>query len=364
MQKMFESKLFQAGVWILLVFLIILIGTQISFVFRPLLIIFNTLFFPFLISGFLYFLIHPFVDWVHKRKVPRGAAIALIYILFFGLIVFLATLAIPPLQREFTRLIGDIPNIIDQLNDMLMALQNNPLVARLLEEEPNLIERTAQQLTGFLDNLVNLIIQNVTSFLEFAADFFVVVVAVPFILFYMLKDGHRWPEVFFRYIPEEHEEAVKNTLKEMNWAIGSYIQGIFTVCLAVGILVYIGFIIIGMDYPLILAMFAMVTNVIPFLGPLLGAIPAVIVGLLHSPFMLLKVVIVMVIVQQAENLLISPQVMGKKLDIGPLTVILVVLVAGRIAGFLGMILGLPTYVVLKIITNHIYNFVKTSLKES
>jgi len=363
MKKMFESKSFQFGVWILLVFLIILIGTQISFIFRPLIIIFNTLFFPFLVSGFLYFLVHPFVDWVDKRKVPRGAAIAFIYLLFFGLIILLTVLAFPLLQREVTRLINDIPDIINQLNEMLVALQDSPIIARLLEEEPELIERTAQQLTGFLDNLISLIIQNIATFIEFATDLFIVVVAVPFILFYMLKEGHRWPEVFFRYIPEKHEKAVQNTLREMNWAIGSYIQGIFLVCIGVGIMAYIGFIIIGIDYPLLLAMFAMLTNVIPFLGPLLGAIPAVIVGLLHSPLMLLKVIIVMVIVQQAENLLISPQVMGKKLAIGPLTVILVVLVAGRIAGFLGMILGLPTYVILKIVVNHLYTFFQTSLKK-
>lgn len=363
MNKFYESKLFQAGIWILLIFLIILIGTQISFIFRPFIIIFNTLFFPFLIAGFLYFLVHPFVDWVDKRKVPRGAAIALIYLLFFGLLLLLATLALPPLQREVTRLISDIPDIISQLNEMLMALQDNPVINRLMEEEPDLIERTAQQLTGFLDDLVSLLIQNIASFFEFAADLFIVVVAVPFILFYMLKDGHRWPEVLFRYVPEEHEEAVQNTLREMNWAIGSYIQGIFMVCLGVGIMVYIGFLIIGMDYPLLLAIFAMLTNVIPFLGPILGAIPAIIVGLLHSPFMLLKVIIVMVIVQQAENLFISPQVMGKKLAIGPLTVILVVLVAGRMAGFLGMILALPTYVILKIVVNHLYKFIATSIKK-
>ncbi len=149
-------------------------------------------------------------------------------------------------------------------------------------------------------------------------------------------------------------------MKEIGSAISSYIQGISVVCICVGVLVYIGYQIIGLNYPLLLASFAMFTNVIPFLGPIIGIIPGIIVAVIHSPLMIIKVLVVVIVVQQVESLLISPQVMGKKLSIGALSVILVILVAGSMAGLLGMILALPTFVILRIITNHVYNLLKSS----
>lgn len=364
MAEMFKSKLFRAGIWILLIFLIILVGTQISFVFTPFVVIIKTLFFPFLIAGFLYFLIHPFVGWLQGKKIPKSIAILLIYLVFFGIIGLLAALIGPVLQREVTRLIVEAPEIINVLRDKLMSLQQNPVIARLVEEEPQFLEETANWLTNLLNNLFTIVLQNVASFFDFAADLFVVIVTVPFILYYTLKDGHRWPEILYRYLPEKYAGDIQYTLRKMNKTISSYIQGIFVVCICVGVLVYIGYLIIGLDYPLLLATFAMFTNVIPFLGPVIGIIPGIIVAALHSPLMVLKVIAIVVVVQQMESLLISPQVMGKKLAIGPLAVILVVLVSGRMAGLLGMILALPSFMVLKIITNHIYNFVQSSKQES
>ena len=125
-----------------------------------------------------------------------------------------------------------------------------------------------------------------------------------------------------------------------------------------GILSYIGFLIIGLDYALLLSIFIMVFNIIPWLGPFIGAIPAVIVGLLDSPLMMLEVLVIIVIVQQIESLLVSPQVMGRKLALSPLAIILIVLVAGRLSGLLGIILAIPVFTILKIIAAHIYEHYK------
>lgn len=364
MAEMFKSKLFQGAVWILLIFLIILVGTHISFVFTPVVIIARTLFFPFLISGFLYFLTHPFVEWLQAQKVPRKIAILLLYLVFFGLLGLLFALVGPVLQREVARLIDEAPEIMRMLRGQVVSLQENPLVQRLFEEEPQIIEEAANWITGFLNRIFANVIQNITSFINFAADLFVLILMVFFILYYTLKDGHRWPEILYRYIPEKHARDIQDSLGKMNKAISSYIQGISVVCLCVGILVYIGYLIIGLDYPLLLATFAMFTNVIPFLGPVIGTAPGIIVAALHSPLMVLKVMAIVIIVQQVESLLISPQVMGKKLAIGPLTVILVIMVSGRMAGLLGMILALPSFMILKIVTGHIYNYIKVSKEQS
>jgi predicted PurR-regulated permease PerM len=119
-------------------------------------------------------------------------------------------------------------------------------------------------------------------------------------------------------------------------------------------MMYIGYLIIGLDYSILLAMFAMLTNVIPFLGPFIAVIPAVIVGFLDSPFMVVQVLIVVIVVQQIDGNVSSPLIMGKRLDIHPLTIILLLIVAGSMGGLLGMLLAVPTYAILKVICSHSY----------
>ena len=352
MDEMMKSKLFRTGIWILLVLLIILLATTVSFVFTPLIVIFNTLFLPFVLSGFLYFLTYPVVDRLERWRVPRWASILLLYLGAFALIFLLVMLLGPPLQQEVERLVGNAPEMVDQLREVLVSLQANPLIARIASDEVQIIDQMAQSITGFMGDFLSMAFDNLGAIFTFAADFMIGLLIVPFLLFYLLKDGRNWRRSLVLYLPEKWREEIDITLNEISKGIASYIQGMFLVGLSVGILVLIGYSIVGLDYALVLALFAALTNVIPFLGPIIGSIPAIIVGILHSPLMVLKVIAVVVVVQQAESLLISPQVMGKQLSIGPLTVLLLILVAGRVAGLLGMILVLPAFVIVKIISTH------------
>jgi predicted PurR-regulated permease PerM len=140
----------------------------------------------------------------------------------------------------------------------------------------------------------------------------------------------------------------------MDEALSSYIQGQAIVSFIVGVMMYIGYLIIGINYSLILAIVAMLTNVIPFLGPFLALVPAVIVGFTMSPFMALKVILVVIVVQQIDGNVSSPLIMGRKLDVHPLTIILILLVAGNLAGLIGMIVAVPAYAIIKVIISHAY----------
>ena len=123
---------------------------------------------------------------------------------------------------------------------------------------------------------------------------------------------------------------------------------------AVGIMLLIGYLIIGLEYALLLAIFGMLTNIIPFLGPFIAVIPAIVIGFVQEPQMAIYVLIIMLVAQQIEGNLISPNVMGKALDIHPLTVITIILAAGNIAGLWGIILAIPTYAVIKTIVKNVY----------
>lgn len=359
---MWDSKMFKAGVGMLLLFLIIYVGSQITFVFRPFVIAFEALFLSFLIAGLLYYLTVPLVDWLHRRKLPRAAAIFITFLLVAGLLFLLVASVGPVLQAEFIKLVDNIPEKISGAQELLINLEGSALGTRLLDLEALDLENIADKIAESIGRAVAQVATSIVALANLLTGLFMTVVIVPFLLYFMLKEkgSELISGAVKRFAPRDYVEDINSMLGEMNRLLGLYVQGLGIVCLCVGVLAYLGFLIIGLDYALLLALFIMITNVVPFLGPFIGAIPAVIVGLLSSPLMMLKVIFIIVVVQQVESLLISPQVMGRKLALSPLAIILIVLVAGRLGGLLGIILAIPVFTVLKIVAAHLYEHVRQS----
>lgn len=127
------------------------------------------------------------------------------------------------------------------------------------------------------------------------------------------------------------------------------------VAFCIGVLLFIGYLIIGLEYALILACIAAVTSVVPYLGPMIAISPAIVIALVDSPFMLLKLAVVWMAVQFLEGHFISPNIMGKTMQIHPLTIIFVLLCAGNLLGLIGVILSIPLYAILKVLTQYIFD---------
>ncbi len=360
---MWDSKLFKAGIAILLLFSIIYIGSQITFIFIPLVVTFEALFFSFLISGALFYVTYPFVDRLHSYKIPRPVSIAAIYIIIVGLFILLGLTLGPILQAEFTKLVDSLPEKISEARGLLRVIEESAIFSQFVDLDALNFDNITDQIANTLSSALSQVATSIAFIIDFTSGIFMTIIIVPFLLYYMLKEKGKGQiaGALIKVTPNKYKGDINSALSEMNRQLSSYVQGLAIVCLCVGILAYIGFLIIGLEYALILSIFIMITNVVPFLGPFIGAIPAVIIGALDSPLMMLLVVIVIVIVQQMESLLISPQVMGRKLALSPLTIILVVLVAGRLGGLLGIILAIPIFTVLKIIASHIYEHLKINI---
>ncbi|SDX43145.1 Predicted PurR-regulated permease PerM [Marininema mesophilum] len=361
-----QSKPFRYGYAILLTFLIIYMGTKIDFVFRPFVILVQTLFFPFLVAGVLYYLFRPVVRALERKKIPPVASILLIYGMAAGLITLAIVLGGPPLTKQITELVSNIPALMKNLQayliDQQKMLQNNPYLKGYITQENPLqgenLNQYISQFTDYLNTSYTSIVTNIANFIGIITGIVVVFVTVPFILFYMLKEGESAPKQVLRFLPPSQRVEGRKILNDMDNAVSSYIQGQVLVSFCIGVLVYIGYLIIGLEYSLLLALVTMCTNIIPFIGPLIGTIPAVIVALTTDPPMVWLVLIVVIIVQQIEGNFISPQVMGRTLNIHPLTIILLLLVAGSLGGFLGLLLAVPTYAILKVIVSHTYRLLR------
>ncbi|MEY2194129.1 AI-2E family transporter [Neobacillus sp. BF23-41] len=358
------TKAFRVGCGLLLIFLIIFVGMKINFVFRPIGILVQTLFFPFLIAGVLYYLFRPLVNFLQLKKVPRALSILLIYLMAAAMISLLVFFVGPILQKQINSLIDTTPAFIESIKEKLTELQDNEWVHRLYDNKSFNFEKGTDSISKNVPSGLAVIGSNIMNFIGMMARIVTVFVTVPFILFYMLKEGEKAPRLILRILPAGQEKNGRKILADLDEALSSYIHGQIFVSFCLGTMLFIGYLMIGLDYSLLVAIVAMLTNVIPFLGPIIAIIPALIIGILDSPMMVVKVLIVMVVVQQIEGHIISPQVMGRKLEIHPLTIISLLLAAGSMGGVLGLILAVPVYAVLKVIVHHTYRLWKLRKEQS
>ncbi|WP_071459011.1 AI-2E family transporter [Bacillus massilinigeriensis] len=353
-----NSKYFRLGYGIIVFLIIVLLASKVDFIFKPLGIFFQTLFLPFLISGVIYYLLRPIVNFLDTKKVPRALAIVAIYLLFIGLGIALVLVVGPELQRQFKSLVDNFPDLVGSLQKEILALRDSGWFSRFQENQYMSLDEISERVTTFIRSNVSNIFSQVTNVIGVITSIVTVIITVPFIVFYMLKDGEGASRHILKFLPYLQAKEARKILKDLDEALSSYIKGQALVSFLVGAMMYVGYLIIGLEYSLVLAVVTMLTNVIPFIGPFIGVIPAVIIGFLTSPLMAVKVVLVAVVVQQIDGNLTSPYIMGRKLDIHPLTIILLLLVAGSLAGLLGMILAVPTYAVLKVVASHAYRLYK------
>ena len=357
-EKMTKKSFQYWALQVLLIVTIIYVSTKISFLFEPVGIFVSTLFFPIIITGFLYFLLNPMVNQLQKWKLPKTLAIVVIYLVVVGLIVLGIGNLAPVISNQVTDLANDLPEYAEITEEYIINLSDTDQFQWLMTQDYVTVDEIEQRITDFAETLPNRITAGLSNIVSLIANIAITIVTVPFLLFYLLKDGEKLTPAISKFIPLPYREEGVKTLKDTTKTLSSYIQGQITVALFVGTLAYIGYLIIGLPYALVMALIVAVTNIIPYVGPIIGGAPAVILGLFESPTKAFLVLVVILIAQQLEGNLLSPLILGKTLDTHPATIIIVLLVAGNLAGVLGMILAIPSYAVTKTIVLNTIRFLK------
>lgn len=343
---------------ILLILTIIFVSTKISFLFMPIGVFFSTLFFPILITGFLFFLLNPIVNFLQRKKVPRLLAILIIYVVFIGILVLAIGNLVPALTKQFTALANALPGYADKALKFFDNMAKSSQFKWVMEQQNDFLDTVKQKLIQFANTLPDRITGGITNILGVFANIAVILATVPFLLFYMFKDGHKFPKALSKFLPATYRDAGLSILKETGETLSAYIQGQVIVALSVGTLAFIGYAIIDLPFALVMALIVAFTNIIPYVGPIIGGAPAVIVALFDSPTKALLVVIIIVIAQQVEGNVLSPLILGKSLDTHPATIIIILLAAGNLAGVLGMVLAVPFYAVVKTIVLNVVKFLR------
>lgn len=351
-----------ALILIVLIGLAIFIFDLVSFVFNPLTVFLGNVVLPIILATIVYYLLRPVLRLLEKMKIPRIWGILILFVAVVGLLTLLVFLIFPFLKTQSIRFVENFPEDFRMLvNNITVWLQGSifsDYYATVEEDFNEMIQELPTQIGVFFQDTFTRIASGVTSIIGAITSFILAIVTVPFIVFYLLKDGEKLPQYVLRLLPPRMREETADVFLGIDKQISSYIQGQLLVSAAIGFMVFIGFSIIQMPYALLLGAIAMVTSVVPYLGPIIAITPAVIIALVMSPWMLLKLAAVWTVVQLVEGKFISPQIMGRTLHIHPITIIFVLITAGALFGVAGVILGIPGYAIVKVIVTHFFRLFK------
>lgn len=339
---------------LIMIGMVLFIYNYLDFIFDPLILLVSNILFPFLVSLILYYLLSPLVDFLDRHGVNRTLAIAGIYIAIIGLLVYAVLSAIPVLQEQLESFINNLPDFVRQVTYSISVWVEDMPFEFQIEGILDKIETWAQNIQNNLGMYLERGITGVTTVLSNAFTALMTLLMVPIILFFFLKDGSAFFEGFVEKLPPLWRHDVTQIGIAMDVQVGSYIKGQLTIALINGIMMYAGFSLIGLNYAALIAIAGGFLCIIPYLGPTLTFIPAVLIALTQSWAMVGKLIIVWLVVQFVEGNLIEPNVMGKQLNVHPLTIIIVLLVAGDLLGLFGLIFGVPLYALIKIFVTYGY----------
>ncbi|MBI3282746.1 AI-2E family transporter [Candidatus Curtissbacteria bacterium] len=272
------------------------------------------------------------VEWLNSKRIPRVLSVLIVYIFVIAAISFAVGIIVPPLVSQTTDFISGLPQIIGTINDFLLF---NKIPA----------EDLSRVIAGQLESIAGNFIAISTAI--FSSIFLVVTIFV--LTFYLLLEWKSFVRLIASPFSPKQEKKIINLAAKVENGLGQWLRGQLTLSIAVGVLTYIGLRILDIPYALPLALIAGIFEIIPIVGPIIAAIPAVLVSLTIAPVMGLATAALFFIIQQLENNLIVPMVMSKVIGLQPPVVIIALLIGAKLAGIGGAFLVVPIIVVGKIV---------------
>ncbi|TCI64029.1 AI-2E family transporter [Exiguobacterium sp. SH3S1] len=352
MQPFWTTRAFRNGIWVLLILTIIFMAKQVEFLFYPVGIFFATVLTPFLFAGILFYLTVGLVDFLEIKWKRRSLAIMSVLMLLLTLtVLFVVTLG-PLITRQLLALLDAFPRFAEgsyrQFLLLYGRLEEYEWFRDYAEQNATSVETWIRQLTDALGSLIGTVAGSLGRVLALIVSGLFTLFIALFLYVFMLIDGGKLSTAIVRWIPEVYEQNARHILHDMHETIKRYVRAQLIVCTFVGFFATIALWLLDVPFFLPLGLFIFATNIIPYFGPFLGAAPAVLIAFIDEPVKALYVIIAITIVQQLDANVISPLVQGKSLRVHPITITLVLLVAGRLAGIVGMLLAVPFYAVLKV----------------
>jgi predicted PurR-regulated permease PerM len=300
------------------------------------------------VALFLAALMHPAVRWGARHRVPKWLMVLLIYVFLFTALVLIFALFIPVLLQQ-------IQGLSQKIGSSIVIISTNLQKARIFSEQNGLANNFSfgfksleDQFSNTASGLFRTLVDVFGGLAEFAA---VLVMA-----FYMVVQEEEAAHIFRNFVPQKYQEFIGNLLLTVEEKIGGWLRGQLFLSFTIAVLYYIALLVLGIDGALALALFAGCTEFIPYLGPMLGGLPVLLVAFSDSPIKALLAFCAVVIIQQCENHILVPKVMQKAIGLNPLISMIAVLIGAKSFGIMGALLAIPLATTASVILTEVYRY--------
>lgn len=321
---------------------------------------------PFLIGGLIAFILNPAVKkichilgrFAHMKSGPlrTGLSIAITYLLVIGFVGVALFGIVPQLVDSIMELVNYVPramneiyHFVDNLEEHFPGIDMDVLRTTINNAIPDLIN----YLKDFATNLVPAIYTISMSIVSWILNLLIAII----VSIYMLADKkpllNSTKAIIYGFIPVRHIQSFLEILRDGNRLFGGFIIGKSIDSLIIGILCFILMSILGLDYTVLISVIVGITNMIPYFGPFIGAIPGILILLLISPVKSLVFAILILVLQQFDGLILGPKILGDSTGLKPLWIIIAITIGGSMAGVLGMFLGVPVIAFLRYLLNRL-----------
>ncbi len=333
---------FRRVVWATLILVIVALGFW--FLYR-----FNQVVFMLFVAIVLGTVIRPIVTWLHKRGLSQTLGAILVFILMILLVIGFVLLLFPLIFQQVTTIAAAIPGYYQSLRQWLVT-NSNQLIFGLSQYLPTTlpslipIQQTGPQILVSAEQAL--------GYLGSAAQVIFITTAILLLAFYWTLAGPRTIQSLLRLVPKERRESISDLVFAMESKVGSYVAGQGVLCVAIGVMSLVAYLIIGLPNVLVLAFIAGVLEVVPMIGPLLGAVPAGIIALSIAPSKVIWIIVATIIIHQSENYLLVPRVMRKAVGVNPFVALLSIFAFTSLFGIAGALMAIPMAAIIQLLLDH------------
>ncbi|MCL4870236.1 MAG: AI-2E family transporter [Anaerolineae bacterium] len=292
--------------------------------------------------------IQPAVRWLHQIGIPRPVSVVAVYLSLLALLVGFISVLTPLTLTQMTRLAAALPEVYAEGRNSLLD-NSSFFVWRLGLALPEQLPLTG--LMPLEDSDVTTAVRQGGQAISLLLKTMFAVVAVLTLTFYWTLDGKRTTRSLLLWLPLDWRETTRSFIEEAETKVGAYVTGQALLCASIGGMALIAYLLLGLPYALPLAILAGIMELIPYLGPMLGALPAMIVAYSINPILAVGVVVVTIIMQQLENSVLLPRIMNHSVGVHPLVTLLAITAFGLLFGLVGVLVAIPIAAIVQIVFN-------------
>ena len=341
---MINDKMKDKLIILVLFLVILLIITKVLPYFVPVLNVVLSALIPFILAFIITYVLEPCVEFLQKKlKLKRKFAFVIVYIMV--ILVFLVMI------------LSILPEVINQFNNMIKYVINNQ--EEIQKVASKYIEHSKIDINELIDKIkfwfFKYTFSLVNSGISIIKAGFSIIFMTPIFTFLLMKDYKKLKNKLKLKILESNKKSLLIILRNIDIVLGKYIKGKLIDCFVVGLLMYIIFSILGLKFALLFSIIIGVTNIIPYIGPVIGAVPTCLFALIQSPSIFIGVLITIVVIQSFESIFLVPYITNKTVEIHELTTLLVLLIGGSLFGIIGALIAIPVYLVIKVIYQYYKN---------